>query len=460
MITTSHTDLARETRAGRAPWLRACTATALLFAGTAQANDGYAETGAGGLVFAEAPAGLHIAREDLTIASDRIEVAYRFENRSGRPIEALVAFPLPDIALEERYEDAGATPSELAALPFSTKIDGQPVSYRTERRAFACQGGSWIDTGSAEQRCCADFNWDTQHCTPAQGTPEITDTLARLRLLDLLEPEPVQARLNSLPPSARQELADLGAVRQFGDELSANWVQRIRHYRRQTFPADRPLEVVHRYEPIPGGSVWGPSDIGGWGTVWAVRYVLTTANTWTGPIEHFSLTIEPRAAPDREVIVVAGLDDLDRDADGRVRKEIKNFKPRRDIVVTWFPTATPEARKTGAEAYLMFAYGAWPGMTGPYWISPNAWELPPGRFPGASTRRIAPEELDNIGTEELAEMRNEIYARHGHVFRSARWREHFQATDWYQPSPGQPVTLTPLEQANVAVIQATERSRQ
>jgi hypothetical protein len=99
-------------------------------------------------------------------------------------------------------------------------------------------------------------------------------------------------------------------------------------------------------------------------------------------------------------------------------------------------------------------------MTEPYWISPNAWELPPGRFPGASARRIDLEELEHIGTEDLAEMRNEIYARHGHVFRSAHWREHFEAADWYRPKPGQTVTLTPLEQANVAIIQAAERARQ
>ncbi|MBK5967500.1 hypothetical protein CCR91_01570 [Thiorhodovibrio winogradskyi] len=244
------------------------------------------------------------------IASDRIKVVYRFENRSGHPVEALVAFPLPDIAPGDPHEAAGTTPSELAALSFRTEVDGQPVTYQSERRAFACRGGGWIDTGAAEQRCCADYDWDTQSCTPARGTPEITDTLARLGLLDLLEAEPVQARLNSLSPSARQELLELGTVRQFGGELYANWVQRIRHYRRQTFPADRPLEVGHRYEPVPGGSVWGPSDIGGLGTVWAVRHVLTTANTWTGAIERFSLTITPSTAAQREVIVVAGLDDL------------------------------------------------------------------------------------------------------------------------------------------------------
>jgi hypothetical protein len=428
-------------------------------AGPAQANDGYAETGAGGLVFVEAPAGLHMAREDLTIAADRIRVAYRFENRSGRPIEALVAFPLPDIAPADPHEALGTPPSEVAVLPFRTEVDGRPVRYQTERRAFACQGGGWIDTGAAEQRCCADYDWETQACTPAQGTPEVTDTLARLGLLDVLDAEPVQARLNALPPAALDDLVRLGAVRLFGPDVTANWVQRIRHYRTQVFPADRPLEVVHTYQPVPGASVWGPSDIGGWGTVWAVRYVLNTAGTWTGPIERFSLTIEPHEAPDREVIVVAGLDDLRRDSDGRVRTEITNFAPRRDIVVTWFPSATPEARHTGSEAYLMYAYGAWPGMTEPFWISPNAWGLPPGRFPGASVRPITAQELEQIGTEELAEMRNEIFARHGYVFKTERWSRHFQAADWYRPRPGQTVTLTPVEQANVAVIKATETAR-
>jgi hypothetical protein len=41
-------------------------------------------------------------------------------------------------------------------------------------------------------------------------------------------------------------------------------------------------------------------------------------------------------------------------------------------------------------------------MTEPYWISPRAWDLPPERFPGTSVRRIAPEELENIASEDLA----------------------------------------------------------
>jgi hypothetical protein len=85
--------------------------------------------------------------------------------------------------------------------------------------------------------------------------------------------------------------------------------------------------------------------------------------------------------------------------------------------------------------------------------------LPPGRFPEASIRRLRAADLARLSTQDLAEMRNEIYARHGYVFRTARWSRHFQATDWYRPNPSGTVTLTPLEQANVAVIQAEERSR-
>jgi len=85
--------------------------------------------------------------------------------------------------------------------------------------------------------------------------------------------------------------------------------------------------------------------------------------------------------------------------------------------------------------------------------------LPPGRFPEASTRRLSAADLARLSAQDLAEMRNEIYARHGYVFKTARWSRHFQATNWYRPNPDGTVTLTPLEQANVAVIQAEERSR-
>lgn len=424
---------------------------------TALANDGYAEHGAGGLVFVEAPDGLHLASEDLTIGVDRVRVAYRFENRSGRPITATVAFPLPDIAPGHPDEAMGGL-GEIADMDFRTVVDGHPVSYRTTRQALGCIGGTWIDAGGSSLSCCADYDWDSGACTPAGATPDVTDALSSLGLLDDADPMHLSARLAELAPDVLEPLAQRGAVQRMGGDTWPNWVLRIRHVREQTFPAERPVEVVHTYAPVPGAAVWGPNDIGGADTIWAVRYILRTANTWSGPIDRFSLTVPPRPGRVGDVVVVAGLEDLTFAPDGTVRTSRTAFSPRHDLTVTWFPGVMPEARTEGAAPYLVYAYGVRPDAPGPVWISPNAFDLPPGRFPGASMRPLSAEDLRHLTADQLAEMRNEIYARHGYVFKTDRWRAHFQATDWYRPNRGGAVALTPLEQANVALIQAAERA--
>ncbi len=440
------------------PALAAILAILATLAGPALANDGYAEHGAGGLVFTKAPAGLHMASEDLTISPERVRVTYRFENRSGRPITATVAFPLPDI-VPGHPDDAGGGIADIADMAFRTTVDGRQVTYDSERRAFGCVGGAWYDSGGPHHRCCADYDWETGVCAPGGATPDVTDTLARLGLLDDSDPARLGDRVAALPPDTVGSLARLGAVQRMGGEAWPNWALRIRHYRRQTFPAERPVTVEHTYTPVAGAAVWGPNDVGGWGTIRAVRYILRTANTWSGPIDRFAVTITPSHRHGGEVLVVAGLSELTHGADGAARATLRSFTPRRDITVTWFPTATPEARTQGARPYRTYAYGVTPGTSAPVWISPNAFKLPPGRFPGASLRLLSAEDLRHHDADALAEMRNEIHARHGYVFRSTRWRAHFQATDWYRPgATGSPVAPTPLEQANIALIQAAERA--
>jgi len=56
-----------------------------------------------------------------------------------------------------------------------------------------------------------------------------------------------------------------------------------------------------------------------------------------------------------------------------------------------------------------------------------------GNYPEASKRELTDDDLYNLGEDELAEMRNEIYARHGYSFKNKDWRYHFEALDWYMP---------------------------
>lgn len=79
----------------------------------------------------------------------------------------------------------------------------------------------------------------------------------------------------------------------------------------------------------------------------------------------------------------------------------------------------------------------------------------PGRFPQTSLRLLTDSELASLNAADLRLMRNEIFARHGFVFKDAALRQYFGGQAWYQPRAAD-VRLTPIEQANVNKIQAFE----
>lgn len=76
-------------------------------------------------------------------------------------------------------------------------------------------------------------------------------------------------------------------------------------------------------------------------------------------------------------------------------------------------------------------------------------------FPDSSERRLTEADLAGLTTAELRIARNEIFARNGRYFRSQDLTDYFSNFDWYQPRTWEP-TLNPVEEANIAFIQAHE----
>lgn len=76
---------------------------------------------------------------------------------------------------------------------------------------------------------------------------------------------------------------------------------------------------------------------------------------------------------------------------------------------------------------------------------------PPETLAGSDRRLIAEEELADMSPSELRLARNEIYARHGRIFRDPQLAAHFSRYSWYNPIADE-VTLSPTEQANVDLI--------
>ncbi len=79
-------------------------------------------------------------------------------------------------------------------------------------------------------------------------------------------------------------------------------------------------------------------------------------------------------------------------------------------------------------------------------------------FADSDRRRLAEDDIAQLGPLQLRLARNEIYARKGRRFKNAVLRDHFSRFDWYRPTSDD-VSLTTVEQANVDLLSAAERNR-
>lgn len=75
-----------------------------------------------------------------------------------------------------------------------------------------------------------------------------------------------------------------------------------------------------------------------------------------------------------------------------------------------------------------------------------------------TTRRLTEEDIAGMTREELRIARNEVYARHGYIFKSQELREYFGSKSWYQPmySEVTSLSLNEFEQYNVDFIKRYE----
>jgi hypothetical protein len=92
---------------------------------------------------------------------------------------------------------------------------------------------------------------------------------------------------------------------------------------------------------------------------------------------------------------------------------------------------------------------------------PSAVEQLPSRgrqgeiLPDSDTRRLVAQDLEGLNRRQLLLARNEIFARHGRIFRNPVLARHFAQFDWYRPRSSE-VALSAVEQANVQLIAAQE----
>lgn len=82
----------------------------------------------------------------------------------------------------------------------------------------------------------------------------------------------------------------------------------------------------------------------------------------------------------------------------------------------------------------------------------------PGDYPEGSTRYLTYSDIAGKSKWELSVMRNEIFARHGYIFRkNMAIRDHFMRQSWYEPRYyNVEHLLTDIERYNVEFIKSFE----
>jgi small-conductance mechanosensitive channel len=80
-----------------------------------------------------------------------------------------------------------------------------------------------------------------------------------------------------------------------------------------------------------------------------------------------------------------------------------------------------------------------------------------GSYPEASERDLDDSELSDMTERELKIMRNEIFARHGYIFKTKDMKNYFSAQSWYRPMYSNVTNrITIIEKKNIDLIKSFE----
>lgn len=77
-------------------------------------------------------------------------------------------------------------------------------------------------------------------------------------------------------------------------------------------------------------------------------------------------------------------------------------------------------------------------------------------LPDSDKRTLSEEDIATLTKAQLRLARNEIYARHGYVFKSADLQKYFSSKSWYNANPSYNSPLNEVEKENVKLLKARE----
>lgn len=318
--------------------------TLALFPRQVVANDGFGALGIGGVTLSKTDS-IAIQQETLDISCDNIKVTYDFVNESSKDEIATIMFPLPAY---------NANPPESGVIAhgqphgFTIKVDGKPVTYRTEVKATNDRGQdvtSILKSVGLTDKQIASFPFDET----------LIDIYHELHI-------------------TKQQIAALTEAGLVDDGIPG-WKINVTFVWTQKFPAKKVLHVEHAYRPfIAEGTASGYSiqDDVVWsldkltagmtnekydfclskqqiarldslfeneknrdnynelpGTV--VEYILTTANSWKDGIRDFTLRVHTKSK--NEVVAFCFPSGFRQVGEKLYEAHEKNFKPRSDLSI-------------------------------------------------------------------------------------------------------------------------------
>lgn len=363
-------------------------ATFALGAPQTRANDGFYELASGGLVLSQAD-GIAIDYEELRISFNKVSVTYKIKNLDNAAKQAVIGFPLPHPqSLDDESDGPGAEGLVEMLATFETRVDGKDVSPEGTDIAvvlfppiyaadvpIADRTASTLDiTGllrdaglplDAENLDLSQLDDETFSAMIRQSLPDDyrdqfpgwwevrqipywTQTFeanAAIAVSHTYEPKPGSVIGSAYDvKSGELQLTDENVS--YEAENTKFEIERLRENWRAGNPG---LEVscsIHDEEiaeVVEGGirkllaqriaeGVIDTSADDYLGTEYThMTYVLTTANSWTGPIQDFNLVVDGQGLP--LVFCIPGeirLTDPDRFV---YEVNISNFTPTVDLEI-------------------------------------------------------------------------------------------------------------------------------
>jgi hypothetical protein len=280
--------------------------------------------------------------EDLFISAEAVRVRYKFFNRSNKDVRVRVAFPVPDISMDE--PDANiAVPTEdpVNILGFKTSVEGKPVKMEVEQRVFV---------GKTEYtKFLQDLGIPLAPHLPAAGN-------ALEKLSPDKQAEFVERKL--------AEVIEYDAGKGMEKHVQPRWTLRTNYHWEQVFPAHAVTAIEHSYKPSVGQT--SGTSVGGdfqseqvdmykkkycldrdfiesaararkaakMGyapfTEERIEYILSTGANWSGPIRDFRLVVD-KGTPDNLVSFCG--DGVKKIAPTQFEMRKANFTPRGNFAV-------------------------------------------------------------------------------------------------------------------------------